>query len=184
MPTDTAIAPEVHEPAAGDAMPAETGASAKNGSDGDLEYEVEFATPFGKLEFEFEPIARKKKKDEERRAQAEQRAARKAAEAAKKIQARAAKRGRGLLGNLLIILLVMAVIGALVAVAYWLFARPGDEDEAIPAEFSKGEPEPAPQGFAAKARKRIGEAVRAGRRASRQAQREQERKYREYAGER
>ena len=184
MPTET-TATEVHEPAAGDAMPPDTGAaSAKDGGDGDLEYEVEFATPFGKLEFEFEPIARKRKKDEERRAQAEQRAARKTAELAKKAQARAAKRGRGLLGNLVIILLVMAVIGALVAVAYWLFARPGDEDEAIPAEFSKGEPEPAPQGLAAKARKRIGEAVRAGRHASRQAQREQERKYREYAGER
>lgn len=183
MPTDTTTAPEVRESAAEDAMPADAGAaSAKGRDDGDLEYEVEFATPFGKLEFEFEPIARKKKKDEERRAQAEHRAARKAAAAAKK--AGTAKHGRGLLGNLVIILLVMAVIGALVAVAYWLFARPGDEDEAIPPEFAKGEPEPEPQGFTAKARKRIGDAVRAGRRASREAQREQERKFREYAGER
>lgn len=183
MPTDTPTAPEARASAPDDAMPADAdAASAKSGGDGDLEYEVEFATPFGKLEFEFEPIARKKKKDEERRAQAEQRAARKAAEAAKKL--RTTKGGRGLLGNLMIILLVMAVIGALVAVAYWLFAHPGDEDEAIPPEFAKGEPESAPQGFAAKARKRIGDAVRAGRRASRQAQREQERKYREYAGER
>jgi hypothetical protein len=75
------------------------------------------------------------------------------------------------------VLIVMGLILVAVAVAVWLFARPGQEDE-VPAEF-RNDLEPAPQGFVASARRRVGDAVRAGRRASREVQDEQQRKYEE-----
>ena len=67
----------------------------------------------------------------------------------------------------------------------WLFARPGeDEQDAVPPEFRNEDApaEPAPLGFAAKARQRISHAVRAGRQASREAQAEQERKFQDLTG--
>jgi hypothetical protein len=151
----------------------------KKKQDEDLEYEVEFATPFGKLEFEFEPLERKEKKDKERKEKAAREAAKKAEKAAERA-ALAAERGsggRGILGTLLIIFIVLAVLGAIIAAAYWLFARPGEEeDEAVPPEFQH-EPQPAAQGFVARTRGRLSDALRAGRQASREAQREQREKF-------
>ena len=85
-------------------------------------------------------------------------------------------------GTLLIILLVFAMIGAIIAIAYWLFARPGeDEGDVVPPEFAQ-EPQPAAQGLLGRARGRIHEAVRAGRQASREAQREQREKFEQMSG--
>jgi hypothetical protein len=139
-----------------------------------VEYEFEFATPFGNIEFEFEPQSTRDRKAAERKVQAERRAAKKAAEAARRAAARQQKSGRG--GRLLIVLLVIAIVGAAIIVAYWLFARPEETDDGVPAEFAN-EPQPAPQGFVARARKRVEDAVRAGRKASRDAQREEREKY-------
>lgn len=155
----------------------------KKKQDEDLEYEVEFATPFGKLEFEFEPLTKKQKKDRERKEKAEREAAKKSARAAERAVADVRERGgRGLFGTLLIILLVMALIGTIIAVAYWLFARPGeDEEDAVPPEFAQ-EPPPAAQGFVERTRSRLRDAVRAGRQASREAQREQREKFEQMSG--
>jgi hypothetical protein len=135
-------------------------------------------TPFGKLEFEFEPKSRKEEKDRERKQKTQEEAAKNAAKALKKAERQAQQRatggGRG--GSVLFILLAVGFVLALIALAYWLFARPGDQDEAVPPEFRNYEPErePAPQTFLDKTRSRIREAVRAGRQASRETQREQE----------
>jgi hypothetical protein len=72
-------------------------------------------------------------------------------------------------------LLIFALVAAAIIVAYWLFARP-EEEETIPPELAV-EPQPAPQGFAARAKSRLREAVRAGRSASREAQQEQREKF-------
>jgi hypothetical protein len=156
----------------------------KKKDDGDIEYEVEFATPFGKLEFEFEPLAKKERKDRERKDKAERDAGKKAREAAEKALARAGREGGGgLLSRLFVVVLVLGIIAALIGIAYWLFARPGEEDEvdAVPDDVA-GEPAPARQGFAAKARGRVTDAISAGRGASREAQREQREKFRQAAG--
>jgi hypothetical protein len=151
----------------------------KKKDDDDLEYEVEFATPFGKLEFEFEPSSKKEKKDRERKAKAERVAAqRKAAELAKRAE-REASRGGG--GRLLLTLVIVGALVAAVIAAYWLFARPDEDEDAIPPEFAN-EPQPAPQGFVARAKSRLGDAVRAGRRASREAQKEQREKFERMTG--
>jgi hypothetical protein len=150
--------------------------------DEDLEYEVEFATPFGNLEFEFEPLQKKEKKDKERKEKAEREAAQKALKAAERAAQTSDSGGRGLIGTLLIIFIVLGVLGAITAVAYWLFARPGeDEDEAVPPELAY-EPQPSPQGFVARARGRVQDALRAGRQASRDAQREQREKFEQMSG--
>lgn len=153
----------------------------KKDEDDDLEYEVEFATPFGKLEFEFEPLANKEKKDRVRKAKAERDTAKKTLKAAQKA---ARQGGGGFFGKLLIVLLVLGLVGAAVAAAYWLFARPGDEDaDVIPPEFANDpQGEPVPPGFAARARSRISSAVSAGRHASRDAQREQREKFDQMTG--
>jgi hypothetical protein len=145
--------------------------------DDDLDYEVEFATPFGKLEFEFEPLAKKDKKDRERKAKAERDAAKKALQAAERAAAKGERNGgRGVLGTLMIVFLVLAIIGAMIAIAYWLFARPGEEeDDLVRPEFAQ-EPQPA-QGLVGRARGRLRDAIRAGRSASREAQREQREKF-------
>ena len=168
----------------------------KKDDDDDLEYEVEFATPFGKLEFEFEPLDKKAKKDAERKAKAERAreaaAAKKAMELAKAAE-RASKSERGTGGGgpsrLLITLLVIGIVGGAIIIAYWLFARPGaDDEDAIPPEFANkdivDEPEPVAQGFVARARGRVSDAIRAGRRASRDAQREQREKFERMTGSR
>lgn len=141
-----------------------------------LEYEVEFETPFGKIEFEFEPIDRKKKKDEERREKAEK-AALKLAEKQAKLAEKRAKRGDGRRrGGILVPLLIFALIAGAIIAAYWLFARPG-EDEVPPEYLTDPDMQPQPQGFVEKARARVSSAVRAGRQASREAQREQEQRF-------
>jgi hypothetical protein len=159
------------------------------------EYELEFDTPFGKLEFEFEPRSVKERKDEEKReraaldaAKAEEKARKKAEKQAKRSAKKAAQivgeaRGRG--SNLLPILLIFAIVVAAIGIAIWLFGRsPQDEDlDAVPNEFQK-EPvgalaEPPPHGGLGR---RIGDAIRAGRKASRDAQLEQERKFQDLTG--
>ncbi len=154
----------------------------KKGEEDEPEYEVEFQTPFGKLEFEFEPLTSKHKRDKKRAEQAERDTKKKAAEAAKKAEARVMKQassGGG--GKLLLVILVIGAVMALIALAIWLFARPGIDDEAVPPEFrTDGVADPAmaePQGFAGRARARIRSAVRAGRHASREAQQEQEQRF-------
>ena len=148
--------------------------------DDDLEYEVELATPFGKLEFEFEPLTRKMKKDRERKAKAEREAAKKQAAELVKRAEREASRARG--GGGASRLMVVGVLAGAVILAYWLFARPEEED-AVPPEFASAtEPQPAAQGFIGRARARVREAIRAGRRASREAQREQREKFERMTG--
>lgn len=149
------------------------------------EYELELETPFGKLEFEFEPKSAKQRKDREKKEKAERAAATNAARAEKKAQKQgfasaaemAATPRRG--SNLLPILLIFGLIVAAAAIAVWLFARPGEDEDQVPQEFLNEDAVPVaePQGFVAKARRRIGHAVRAGRQASREAQREQEAKF-------
>ena len=173
--------------AAASALPAPAEEKRKKGKkkdDDDLEYEVEFATPFGKIEFEFEPTDKKEKKDRERKAKAEKDAARVAAKAAKlaeKQGKREAKTGGG--HGWLVAFVIFGIIAAAVVIAIWLFARPG-EDDAIPAEYLDPDavPEPEPQGFVARTRARVTDAVRSGRSASREAQDEQRRKFEEATG--
>jgi hypothetical protein len=153
----------------------------KRHEDGDdHEYELELNTPFGIVELEFEPRAKKERKDRERREKQQRLIAEREARAAVKKAERPGKRGGP--NSLLIILLVLAIVAGAIALAIWLFARPGEEDQdAIPNEMLKEpavEP-PAPAGFVDKLRARLREAVRQGRRASREAQREQQQRFRE-----
>lgn len=149
------------------------------------EYEIEFDTPFGKIEFEVEPASSKERRDKQKREKAEREAAKAAAKAAKKAEGKLAKRessggGRG--RSLLAVLVIFAIIASLVAIAIWLFASPGPkEQDEIPEEYLQPGVEPAaePEGFAAKMRTRIRHAVRAGRQASREAQQEQERRFKD-----
>ena len=159
----------------------------KKEEDDDLEYEVEFATPFGKIEFEFEPLSKKQKKDAQKKERAERDAAKAAAKAAKLAEKRALKgdavsSGGGRGGTLLIALIIFGIVAAAVIIAVWLFARPGEDEDAIPAEFRADDatdPEPvAPQGFVG----RVKNAVRAGKQASRDAQAEQQRKFEQMSG--
>ncbi|MBI5289148.1 MAG: hypothetical protein HY873_09275 [Chloroflexi bacterium] len=154
----------------------------------DLEYEWEFETPFGKLELELEPKARKEEKERQKREKQERDAAKQAAKLAKKAE-RAAKRGAVAAAageivvvkrsNLVPVLVVFAIVVAAVAIAFWLFARPGEEEDEIPPELRSDESLAAaasqPQGPAA----RIRQALRAGRQASREAQAEQQRRFEE-----
>jgi hypothetical protein len=162
---------------------------------GEDDYEAELQTPFGKLEFEFEPTVVKQEKDRKKREKAEKEAA-KAAEKAAAKASKAAKtegdteRALQLSGNemtivakkggsrLPLLIIVGLIIGAVI-LAVWLFARPGEEDEMVPEEFRNEEAVPATgsQTFMEKARRRIREAVRSGRSASREAQEEQQRRF-------
>jgi hypothetical protein len=189
-------------PSADDVAPPEPKPKkSKNKKDRDPdEYEVEFETPFGKLEFEFEPKSTKERKDREKREKQAADAAKAAEKQRKKDEKQAAKlEKKGLLGaaeapapkrgsNLLPILIIFAIIAAAVIVAVWLFARPGDADpDRVPEEFLNDapvEPEPAPQGFVAKAQARVRDAVRAGKQASRDTQREQQKKFEDLTGTR
>jgi hypothetical protein len=158
-----------------------------------VEYEAEFETPFGKIELEFEPRTRKEKKDAARREKAqrdaEQAAARAEAEAARKAARRAERAARtaGRGHRLLIVLLVVAIVGAAIAVAWWLFANPeeGEEDlGGVPPELREAEERVAAesQGALARVRARVREAVRAGRHASREAQQREQSRYEELVG--
>lgn len=160
----------------------------KKAEDDEPEYEVEFQTPFGKLEFEFEPLTSKQKRDKKRAEQAERDTKKKAATAAKQAEQRVMKQassGGGGGGKLLLVLLIVGAVMALIALAIWLFARPDIDDEAVPPEFradgvgaiDDAAIIPEPQGFVGKARARVRSAVRAGRHASREAQQEQEQRF-------
>jgi hypothetical protein len=159
----------------------------KQGQDDDLEYEWEFSTPFGKIEFELDPKDVHEEKERKRRDKADRAAAKKAEKMAKLVAKEAEK--RGIAGpvvivkrsNLLPALLIFAIVASLIGIAIWLFARPGEEDDldAVPADLKNADAlagaEQAPSGFAG----RIKKAVRAGKQASREAQREQEQRYHE-----
>jgi hypothetical protein len=157
----------------------------KDGDDSDLERELEFVTPFGKLELEFEPTEKKQKKDRERREKTEREAAKAAERAQRKLakQAEKSARGRGGGSRLLLILLVIGLIGAAIAIAWWLFARPSEELEQVPEEL-RVQPEPEPHGAVARFRDRIRHAVREGQRASAETQREQLRRFEDATGRR
>ena len=155
----------------------------KKDEDEDAEREIEFETPFGKIELEFEPTSKKKKKDAARREKAEREAARAAQKAQQKLteQQSKATRGGGGGGKLLIVLLVIGLIGATIAVAWWLFARPAEELDEVPEQLRVA-PEPEPQGAIAKVRARVRDAVRAGKQASSETQREQQARYEQITG--
>jgi hypothetical protein len=159
-----------------------------------VEYEWEFETPFGKIEFELDPKARHEEKERLRREKSEREEAKKAAKAAKKSERQAIKMGlrdvdvaaaaAGQLAivkrsNWLPVLVVFALVAIAVIVAVWLFARPGeDETDVVPEEFrADGVPAaaPPPQGLAG----RLKQAIRAGKKASREAQAEQQRRFEE-----
>jgi hypothetical protein len=123
-------------------------------------------------------VSKKQKKDAERKAKAERAAAKKAMELAKRAE-QAPKGGGG--GRLLPMLIVVGLIAVVIIAAYWLFARPEEDEDAIPPEFAN-EPQPAPQGVVARARTRVSDAIRAGRRASGEAQREQREKFERMTG--
>jgi hypothetical protein len=193
--TNDAIA-VAERPAPAPATPA-SGASAqkkrkKSKDEEEFGYDVDFETPFGKIEFALEPASVKERKDRERRERAERDAAKAAARAAKKAE-KQVKRGDAEQqlavsaggSKLVPVILIFLLVAGVVALAIWLFARPGDEKpDAVPAEFRNDDAaaEPEPQGFAAKAQQRIRNAVHAGRQASREAQAEQERRFQDLTG--
>ncbi|HEY8172381.1 MAG TPA: hypothetical protein VIH21_04785 [Dehalococcoidia bacterium] len=153
---------------------------------GDItEREIEFDTPFGKIELEFEPRAVRDEKARERQARSRQETAKRTADAAQKAAAKAKRNaekrgggGRG--GTLMLVLLIVGGIAALVVVAYWLFARPGPvEDDAWPPALRAIDPDEMapPPTFTQRMRARLRDAVRAGRSASREAQEEQQVRY-------
>jgi hypothetical protein len=153
--------------------------------DDELEYEMEFATPFGKLEFEFEPKQKKDRRVKARKEKEARESAKKARVAALKAEQKAAKKAQKKGGFPVVPVIILALL-ALTVLAIWLFARPGeDEDDAVPADYLADPQQPVapePQGFVAKSKARLRNAVRAGKRASRDAQREQEEKYQQMTG--
>jgi hypothetical protein len=165
-------------------------AKAKHKDDNELEYEWELETPFGKLELELEPRSRKEDKERRKREKQERDAAKQAGKLAKKAERAArsaAKKGAASgevvvvrRGNLAPVLVVFAIIVTAIAIAYWLFARPGaEEEDQIPPELRTDESLAAaarePEGIAGRLRR----AIRAGRQASREAQAEQQRRFEE-----
>jgi hypothetical protein len=183
--------PEIASPPA--AVEAKAGKNKKSknnkdrSTDDDLEREIEFSTPFGKIELEFEPTSSKQKRDERRRENERADAEKSAAKAAKKAARQLERHGEAAVeatrkggGMLLPVLIVLGLIVAAVIVAFWLFARPGAETEEVPEQYRNPDLEPvaeAPQDFVTTARRRIGQAIRAGKQASREAQQEQEHRY-------
>jgi len=159
----------------------------KSKAEEDFGYDVDFETPFGKIEFAMEPASVKEQKDQERRENAEREAAKAAKQAEKRLRQgkpeQVVVRGGG--SKLVPVLLIFLLVAGAVALAIWLFARPGEEEpDVVPAEFRNDDApaEPEPQGFAARAQQRIRQAVRLGRQASREAQAEQERKFQDLTG--
>jgi hypothetical protein len=150
-------------------------------TDDELEYEIELNTPFGIVELEFEPRARRDRKERARKERAERKAAEKAAAKARELAEREAKGRR----SLLLPVLIFLIIAAAVAIAVWLFARPGDDDDDLPEYLAtplEGDVGAPPKSLIAGARGRGRDAIRQGRKASRDAQREQEQRYREMTG--
>jgi hypothetical protein len=191
--SDSAVAvierPEEHaEVREAPAAPAPAKKRKKKDEDDRPDYELGFDTPFGSLELEVEPQSNKEKREARKQQEAEAAAEKAAAKAAAKAAKRAAKhpkpgaesRGHGLL----IAFVIFSVIAAAIVLAFWLFARPGEEEpEVVPEEFRNREAEPvvaaeAP-GALASIQQRIRTAIRAGRRASREAQQEQEKRFRQ-----
>jgi len=75
-------------------------------------------------------------------------------------------------------LVIFTVIVVAVGIAIWLFARPEEDEDVIPTELRKeGVPAPAEEPEATGLAGRLKQAVRAGRRASRDAQDEQQRRF-------
>ena len=191
--SDSAVAvierPEEHAPAAYEAPPRGLSRKERKQQEQDEapEYALGFDTPFGSLDIEVEPQSNKEKRELRKREQAEAAAAKAAARAAAKAAKRAAKhpkpesesRGHGLL----IAFVIFAVIAGAIALAFWLFARPGEEEpEVVPEEFRNPEMEPVaaePQSALSGLQARVRQAIRAGRKASREAQQEQEKRFRQ-----
>ncbi|MBF6599862.1 MAG: hypothetical protein IVW36_05065 [Dehalococcoidia bacterium] len=167
------------------------GRKKQHDDDDAAEHEIEFMTPFGKLELELEPTAKKQERDRKKREKAERQAAKAEAEAARRAEQEAAHaragtraqevvvKGGGGMGKLLVILAVFGLIAAAAGVAVWLFAREPAELERVPPEYRAVElaDEPEPQGLMAKVRHRLRRALREGQRASRDAQIEQQQRY-------
>ena len=152
----------------------------------ELEYEVGFDTPFGKLEFELEPRSLKAKRDKRRKERAAREAQRAAVLAVRKAEEDAikAEKRRTRLPIFLAVLVGFAVIAALIALAVWLFARPGDDDADIPPELRSGDldADESQGGLFARLKRRVTKGIREGKRASLEAQEEQRRKFEEMAG--
>jgi uncharacterized protein HemX len=166
------------------------GRGKKQDVDDEPEHEIEFMTPFGKLELEFEPTTKKEERDRKKREKAEREAAKAEAAAAKRAEQEAedakkrpsskqvevvAKSGGA--GKLIVILAVLGLIAAAIGVAVWLFARKPEDLERVPPEYRAVELEPEPEGFVPKMRHRLRHALREGQQASREAQMEQQQRY-------
>ena len=147
----------------------------------DLEYEVEFETPFGKLEFEFEPKALKKKRDERRRQRAVREAERAALAAKRKAEEQAikAEKRRRQFPVFMAVFLGIILLASLIALAFWLFARPDDNDEEMPPELRE---DTSQAGVVDRIKRRVRAGIREGKRASREVQDEQRRRFEELAG--
>jgi hypothetical protein len=151
----------------------------------DIEYEVGFDTPFGKLEFEIEPRSLKKQRDARRKERAAREAQRATLLAARKAEEQAikAEKRRSRAPFFFAVLLVLVALAALIALAVWLFARPGDDDESeLPPELRSDADAAEPQGVFGRLKRRVTAGIREGKKASREAQEEQRRKFEEMAG--
>ena len=177
--------------AAVDAPPEEgaLAADADNDENGEgQEYEWEFETPFGKIEFEVEPKALFERKEQQRKEKAEREAARKARAEERRLQRMGIPAGSEVVivkrSNWLPVLTVFVVVVIAISVAYWLFGRPEEYEDEVPAEFLANDQNDVmaaaatakqPKGIAA----RLKQALREGRHASKAAQDEQMQRYRE-----
>jgi Fe2+ transport system protein FeoA len=152
------------------------------------EYEFEFETPFGKIEFEVQPKPLFDRKEKQRKEKEEREAAKKARAEKRRLQAMGIPEGAEVVivkrSNWLPILTIFVLIVVAIAVAYWLFGRPEEHEDEVPAEFLAGDPNAAiaaatndaqPKGIVA----RLKHALREGRHASKEAQDEQMQRFRE-----
>ncbi len=168
--------------------PMSTADGKKKNDNTNIDYEWQFATPFGKVEFDLDPKDLHEEKERRRTEKAERAAAKKAERIAKLAAKEAEKRGiHGPVvivkrSNLVPALVIFTIVVAAVGIAIWLFARPGEEDEldAVPPELRNanalaGEAEQPSSGIFG----RIKRAVREGKQASRDAQNEQQQRYEE-----
>ena len=146
------------------------------------EYEWEFETPFGKVEFEVQPKPLFDRKERQRKEKEEREAAKKARAEKRRLERMGIPEGAEVVivkrSNWLPILAVFVLVVVAIAVAYWLFARPEEHDDEVPEELR------IPDGVAAVTPQqgivgRIKNAVREGRKASKQAQDEQMQRFRE-----
>lgn len=159
-----------------------------NADPANIDYEWQFATPFGKIEFDLDPKdlhEEKERRRQEKKARAE---ARKAERLAKLAAKEAEKRGIHVpvvivkRNNLLPALVIFTIVVTAVGIAIWLFARPEEDEDldAVPPELRNanalaGEEEQPASGIFG----RIKRAVREGKKASRDAQNEQQQRYEE-----